>query len=64
MTRKPSMFFVEKRVLTAFPYWAVVAVLIVVTLMSCLPYRVSRTVLHSSLSRRLIKRLMNVRGLA
>jgi len=64
MTRKPSMFFVEKRVLTAFPYWAVVTVLIVVTIMSYLPYQVSRTLLHSSMSRLVIKRLMSVRGLA
>ena len=64
MTRKPSMFFVEKRVLTAFPYWAVVAVLIVVTIMSYLPYQASRTLLHSSMSRLVIKRFMSVRGLA
>lgn len=64
MTRKPSMFFVEKRVLTAFPYFAIVTVLILVTLMSFLPCKVSRAVLHSSISKIVIKRLMNVRGLA
>jgi hypothetical protein len=64
MTRKPSMFFAEKRILTAFPYWTVVAVLIVVTVMSFLPYKVSRTLLHSSMSKIVVKRLMSIRGLA
>lgn len=58
------MFFVERRVLTAFPYWAVVLVLIVVTLMSLLPYKVSKTLLHSSMSSVLIKWVMGKRGLA
>jgi len=63
MTRKPSMFFVEKRVLTAFPYSAVVLVLILVTLVSFLPYQVSKALLHSSISRIMIKWLMSTRGL-
>jgi hypothetical protein len=58
------MFFVERRVLTTFPYWAVVLVLIVVTLMSLLPYKVSKTLLHSSMSSVLIKWVMGKRGLA
>ena len=58
------MFFVEKRVLTTFPYWAVVLVLIVVTLMSLLPYKVSKTLLHSSVSSVLIKWVMGKQGLA
>lgn len=58
------MFFVERRVLATFPYWAVVLVLIVVTLMSLLPYKVSKTLLHSSISSVLIKWVMGKRGLA
>jgi len=58
------MFFVEKSILTAFPYWAIVAILIVITLMSFLPYRMSRTLLHSSMSRLVIKWLMSKQGLA
>jgi len=57
------MFFVERRVLTTFPYWAVVLVLIVVTLMSLLPYKASKTLLHSSMSSILIKWVMGKRGL-
>jgi len=64
MTRKPSMFFAEKRILTAFPYWTVVTVLVVITVMSFLPYNVSRTLLHSSMSRAVVKRLMSIRGVA
>jgi hypothetical protein len=58
------MFFGEKKVLTAIPYWAVVLVLIALTLMSLLPYQVSKTLLHSSISRLVIKWLMSKQGLA
>jgi hypothetical protein len=57
------MFFVEKRVLTTFPYWAVVLVLVLVTIMSLLPYKVSKALLHSSMSSALIKWIMGKRGL-
>ena len=58
------MFFVEKKVLTAIPYWAVVLVLIALTLMSLLPYQVSKTLLHSPISRLVIRWLMSKQGLA
>jgi hypothetical protein len=64
MTRKPSMFFAEKRILTAFPYWTVVTVLVIITVMSFLPYKVSRILLRSSMSRVVVKRLMSIRGVA
>jgi hypothetical protein len=58
------MFSVEKRVLTTFPYWAVVLVLVLVTIMSLLPYKVSKALLHSSMSSIVIRWLMSKRGLA
>lgn len=57
------MFFAEKRILTAFPYWVVVLVLIVVTLVSFLPHRLSKILLDSSISRIVIRLLMSKRGL-
>jgi len=53
------MFFVEKRVLTMFPYWLVVSVLIVVTILSYLPGRIPTMLLQSSIPRRTIKIIMH-----
>jgi len=64
LTRKPSIFYSEKRVLTMFPYWLVVSILIGLTVLSCLPLRVSSQVLQSSISRRMIRLVMRSRGLA
>lgn len=63
MTRKPSMFHIEKRVLTMFPYWLVVTVLIGTTVLSYLPYELSNMILKSSLSRKLIRAVVRQRGL-
>lgn len=64
MTRKPSVFYTEKRVLTVFPYWLVVSVLILITILTFLPYRISSGILQSSVSKRMIKLLMQSRGLS
>lgn len=64
MTRKPSVFYTEKRVLTMFPYWLVVSVLIMLTLLSFLPIKISNEMLESSLSRKIIKALMRHKGLS
>ena len=63
MTRKPSMFFVEKRVLTVFPYWMVVTVLIVLTILSFFPYKITGFVLRSPISVRVVRAVMHRRGL-
>lgn len=57
------MFHIEKRVLTMFPYWLVVTVLIGTTVLSYLPYEVSNMILKSSLSRKLIRAVVRQRGL-
>jgi hypothetical protein len=57
------MFHIEKRVLTMFPYWLVVTVLIGTTVLSYLPYELSNMILKSSLSRKLIRAVVRQRGL-
>lgn len=64
MTRKPSVFYTEKRALTMFPYWLVLSVLVLVTVLTFLPYRVSIRILQSSFSKRMIKLVMQSRGLS
>jgi hypothetical protein len=57
------MFHIEKRVLTMFPYWLVVSVLIGTTVLSYLPYELSNVILKSSFSRKLIRAVVRQRGL-
>ena len=64
MTRKPSVFYTEKRVLTMFPFWLVVLVLIVVTLLSFLPYKFSSRFLQSSFSKTMTRTIMRQRGIS
>jgi len=64
LTRKPSVFYTEKRVLTMFPFWLVVSVLIVLTVLSFLPYKFSSRLLQSSFSKAMTRAIMRQRGLS
>jgi hypothetical protein len=64
LTRKPSVFYTEKRALTVFPYWLVVSVLVLVTVLTFLPYSVSIGILQSSFSKRMAKLVMQSRGIS
>jgi hypothetical protein len=63
LTRKPSIFYTEKRVLTMFPYWLILAVLVVLLVLSFLPYRVSKGLIQSPISKKVIATAMQQRGL-
>jgi hypothetical protein len=58
MSKQASMFHKEKRILAVFPYFAIVTVLIILTILSFLPRKVTRRVLESALSRAMIGAVM------
>ncbi len=64
MTRKPSLFYTEKRVLAMFPYWTVILVLTLLTILSYLPYRLTLDLVRSGLFGRLVRLFMQRKGLS
>ena len=54
MSKRPSMFHKEKRILAVFPYFAIVSVLLILTILSFLPRKVSRKMFESAFCRAMI----------
>jgi len=61
MSKRPSMFHEEKRILAVFPYFAVVSVLLILTILSFVPQEVSSKMFDSVLLRAMIEAAMRTK---
>jgi hypothetical protein len=61
MSKRPSMFHEEKRIPAVFLYFAVVSVLLIVTILSFFPQEVSSKMFDSVLFRAMIEAVMRTK---